>query len=119
MLQDRYGIRDLAAPWYAGSASFLRAPWVAPTAVPGGHIAVAGMPVDQYATTAGHTGMRHGPRKIREASLFLAGYHGIQADVGISDFQSGVVRAWPDHLRLVDTGDVPVLPNDLASGLQR
>jgi agmatinase len=112
MLQDRYGIRDLAAPWYAGSASFLRAPWVAPTAVPDGHIAVAGMPVDQYATTAGHTGMRHGPRKIREASLFLAGYHGIQADVGISDFQTGVVRAWPEHLRLVDTGDVPVLPND-------
>jgi arginase family enzyme len=112
MLQDRYGIRDLAAPWYAGSASLLRAPWVSPTAVPGGYIAVAGMPVDQYATTAGHTGMRHGPRKIRETSLFLAGYSGIQSAVGISDFQTGVVRAWPERLALVDTGDVPVLPND-------
>jgi agmatinase len=112
MLQDRYGIRDLAAPWYAGSASFLRAPWTAPTAVPDGYIAIAGMPVDQYATTAGHTGMRHGPRKIREASLFLAGYHGIQSDVGISDFQTGIVRAWPERLPVVDTGDVPVLPND-------
>ena len=112
MRHDRYGIRDLAAPWYAGSASFLRAPWVSPAAVPDGDIAIAGMPVDQYATTAGHTGMRHGPRKIREASLFLAGYHGIQADVGISDFQTGIVLAWPERLPLADTGDVPVLPND-------
>jgi arginase family enzyme len=115
MLQDRYGVRDLAAPWYAGSASFLRAPWVSPAAVPDGYVAVAGMPVDQYATTAGQTGMRHGPRKIREASLFLAGYHGIQSDVGISDFQTGIVRAWPQPLPLVDTGDVPVLPNDTAA----
>jgi arginase family enzyme len=113
--QDRYGIRDLAAPWYAGSASFLRAPWVPPTAVPAGDVAIAGMPVDQFATSVGHTGMRLGPRRIREASLFLAGYHGIQSDVGISDFGSGVVWAWPARLPLVDTGDVPIIPHDVAA----
>jgi len=113
--QDRYGVRDLAAPWYAGAASFLRAPWVQPAAVPDGDVAIAGMPVDQFATTAGHAGMRLGPRRIREASLFLAGYHGIQADVGISDFGSGVVRAWPRRMPLADTGDVPVIPNDTAA----
>ncbi len=112
MAQDRYGIRDLAAPWYAGSASFLRAPWVAPNAVPDGDVAIVGMPVDQFATSVGQTGMRLGPRRIREASLFIAGYHGIQSDVGISDFRSGVIRAWPARLPVADTGDVPVLPND-------
>ena len=115
MPQDRYGVRDLAAPWYAGSASFLRAPWVQPTAAPPGDVAIAGMPVDQFATSVGHTGMRLGPRRIREASLFLAGYHGIQADIGISDFGSGVVWAWPDRLPLVDTGDVPIIPHDVAA----
>jgi arginase family enzyme len=109
---DRFGVRDLAAPWYAGSASFLRAPWTPPDAVPEGEVAVVGMPVDQFATTVGHAGMRLGPRRIREASLFLAGYHGIQSDVGISDFDSGVVWGWPAHLPLADTGDVPILPND-------
>ena len=113
MPQDRYGVRDLAAPWYAGSASFLRAPWVPPTAVPAGDVAIAGMPVDQYATSVGHTGMRLGPRRIREASLFLAGYHGIQSDTGISDFGSGVIWTWPGRMPLVDTGDVPILPGDV------
>lgn len=112
MLHDRYGIRDLAAPWYAGSASFLRAPWVRPAAVPAGEVAIVGMPVDQFATSVGHTGMRHGPRKIREASLFMAGYYGIQADAGISDFGTGIVWNWPGHFPLVDTGDVPIIPND-------
>jgi arginase family enzyme len=82
--QDRYGVRDLAAPWYAGSASFPRAPWVPPSAVPAGDVAIVGMPVDQFATSVGHTGMRLGPRRIREASLFLAGYHGIQAEFDLS-----------------------------------
>lgn len=112
MRHDRYGIRDLAAPWYAGSASFLRAPWVQPTAVPAGDVAIVGMPVDQFATSVGHTGMRLAPRRIREASLFTSGYHGMQSDVGISDFGSGVVRTWPERMPLVDTGDVPVIPND-------
>ncbi|HUZ51185.1 MAG TPA: arginase family protein [Streptosporangiaceae bacterium] len=113
MPQDRYGVRDLAAPWYAGSASFLRAPWVPPAAVPAGDVAIVGMPVDQFATSVGHTGMRLGPRRIREASLFLAGYHGIQADAGISDFGSGVIWTWPARLPLVDTGDVPIIPGDV------
>lgn len=113
MSQDRFGVRDLAAPWYAGSASFLRAPWVRPDAVPAGDVAIAGMPVDQFATSVGHTGMRLGPRRIREASLFLAGYHGIQSDTGISDFGTGVVWSWPARLPLADTGDVPIIPNDV------
>ncbi len=113
--QDRYGVRDLAAPWYAGSPSFLRAPWTEPGAVPKGTVAIVGVPIDQYATTVGATGMRHGPRKIREASLFLAGYFGVQSDVGIADFQTGVIRKWPEPIRIVDTGDAPIIPNDTSA----
>lgn len=108
--QDRFGVRDLAAPWYAGQPGFMRAPWVEPDSVPEGHIAVAGMPVDWF--TAGRSGARWGPRAIREASLYLAGYYGLQTDRGFIDVFSKEIVAWPDHHPVVDTGDVPVIPVD-------
>lgn len=109
--QDRFGVEDLAAPWYAGRLGFMRAPWVQPNAVPDGRIAVAGMPVDWF--TAGRSGARWGPRAIREASLYLAGYFGLQTDRGFIDVSSREIVAWPQEHPIVDTGDVPVIPLDI------
>jgi arginase family enzyme len=109
---DRYGIRDLCMPWYGGSPSFLRAPWTEPDSVPEGYVAVAGMPLDGYATSIGGTGMRWAPRRIREASTITSQYHGIQSDTGLLDILTGEIVSWPERLRLVDTGDVAVIPND-------
>jgi len=113
--QNRFGVRDLAAPWYAGNPSFMRAALVEPSEVPEGSIVVVGMPFDEYATTGGRTGMRWGPRAIRESSLRAIRYHANQTDVGILDIFSGNVSGWPDRLPVVDSGDVPVIPGDLAA----
>ena len=110
---DRFGVRDLNAPWYSGSPSFARAPWVEPTRVPQGEIAIVGMPVDEYATSSQRTGMRWGPRRIREASLRQVRYYAATADRGLLDIRSGRVTAWPDHLPIVDTGDAPVVHHDV------
>jgi arginase family enzyme len=104
--------RGADLPWYAGNASFLRAPWVDPASVPEGDVAIVGMPLDEYATSMGQIGMRFGPRGIREASLSTPRYYGIQTDVGLSEFDSGIVTAWPSRLPLVDTGDIPIIPED-------
>jgi arginase family enzyme len=109
---DKYGVRDLNAPWYAGSPSFARAPWVEPNKVPPGEIAVVGMPIDEYATSSQRTGMRWGPRRIREASLRQARYYAATADQGLLDIRSGRVTAWPDHLPMVDTGDAAIIHHD-------
>jgi agmatinase len=109
---DRHGVRDLAAPWYAGSPSFLRAPWGEPGEVPEGDIAVVGLPLDTFATSIGRTGMRWGPRQVREASNMLVQYHGIQTDEGLIDILDGTSVRWPERLPVVDTGDVPIVPND-------
>lgn len=90
----------------------MRAPWVDPDAVPAGYVAIVGAPIDTYATTVGQTGMRFGPRRIREASLFEAGYYGIQSDIGLTNFETGRILGWPETLKLVDTGDVAIIPND-------
>jgi agmatinase len=110
---DRYGVRDLNAPWYAGNPSFMRAPVVSPEEVPEGEIAVVGLPIDEYATSSMRTGMRWGPRRIREASDRMVWYYGSGTDVGYLDIRSGRVTAWPEHLPLVDAGDAPVIPHDV------
>jgi agmatinase len=108
---NRYGVRDLAAPWYAGSPSFMRAPWVEPADVPEGAIAVAGLPFDAYATSIGRTGMRGGPRQVREATNMLCQYYGIQSDEGLIRVLDGSSVRWPEKSPVVDTGDAPVVPN--------
>lgn len=109
--QDRFGVRDLAAPWYAGQPGFMRAPWIEPEDTPAGSIAVVGFPIDEF--NIGRGGARWGPRRIREASLYLAGYFGVQTDHGFIDFASRKVVAWPENFKVVDTGDAPVYPADV------
>jgi agmatinase len=114
--QDRFGVRDLSAPWYSGRPGFMRAPWIEPGDTPEGSIAVVGFPFDEF--NIGRAGSRWGPRRIREASLYLAGYFGIQTDRGFIDIASRSVIAWPKVFKVVDTGDVPIFPADVLAQTQ-
>lgn len=111
---DRFGVRDLNAPWYLGVPTFGRAPLVRPDAVPDGAVAIAGAPIDEYATSSARSGMRWGPRRIREASLRQTVYLGTQTDHGLVNLQTGRVTGWPEKMPLVDTGDAPVVHHDAA-----
>jgi len=110
---DLFGVRDLNAPWYAGSPSFARAPWVEPSEVPQGDVAVVGLPIDEYATSSQRSGMRWGPRRIREASLRNVRYYASSTDIGLLDIRSGRVTSWPDRMPIVDAGDAPVIHHDV------
>jgi agmatinase/guanidinopropionase len=79
---------------FAGIASFMRCP--ATRVLDGVDVAVVGIPFDSG--TSYRSGTRFGPRKIREASLLLWGYNNPLA-----------VRPL-DRLRVVDYGDVDVIP---------
>jgi agmatinase len=116
---DQGGIPHLAAPWYSGSPSFLRAPWVEPSAVPAGDVAIVGMPVGEYVLTGGRAGSRFGPRAIRTASLRQATYYGVQTDPeGALDFRTGRSTTWPKRMPMVDTGDVTLFPNDIPAQIE-
>jgi len=79
---------------FAGIASFMRRP-VSRT-VSRGDVAIVGVPYDSG--TSHRSGARFGPRAIREASLLLWGYN-------------NALQIQPlEHLRLVDYGDVDVIP---------
>lgn len=110
---DRFGVKDLNAPWYSGSPSFARAPWVEPDQVPSGAIAIAGMPIDEYATSSQRSGMRWGPRRIREASCRQIRFYAQTKDVGLLNVRTGGITAWPERSPIVDTGDAPVIHHDI------
>ena len=79
---------------FAGIASFMRRP-VTRTVQPG-DVAIVGIPFDSG--TSYRSGARFGPRAIRDASLLLWGYN-------------NVLEIQPlDHLNVVDTGDIDVIP---------
>jgi agmatinase len=101
--------------WYAGPTGFYRAPSVAPEEVPDGSVAVLGAPIDSW--TLGRNGQRYAPRAIREASLYLAGYYGLQSepfDVGDVRIHQGDVDAQIEAIatpvaQLVERGAMPVV----------
>jgi agmatinase/guanidinopropionase len=67
-------------------------------------VAIVGVPFDSG--TSYRSGTRFGPRKIREASLLLWGYN-------------QVMKIAPtDQLRIVDYGDVDVIPVDIQATMQ-
>jgi len=88
---------QFAAQPYAGIATFGRCPHViAPTSA---DVAVLGVPYDS--STSYRSGTRFGPRAIREQSLLLWGYNNV--------LQTAPFRT----LRVVDAGDVDVVPVDI------
>jgi arginase family enzyme len=98
--------------WYAGDNTFYRAPKVRPDEVPDGAVAVLGVPLDSW--TLGRNGQRYAPRAIREASLYLAGYYGLQPEhVGYVDVTTGQVWTLPEEPRIFDAGDVDLYQGDV------
>lgn len=103
--------------WYAGPTSFYRAPSVAPREVPQGSVAVLGAPIDSW--TLGRNGQRYAPRAIREASLYLAGYYGLQSEpVGYVNVGDGKVWTVPENPRLFDVGDVRIHQGDVDAQIE-
>ncbi|HSR47005.1 MAG TPA: agmatinase [Anaerolineales bacterium] len=79
---------------FAGIASFMRCP--VSRQVGAGEVAIVGIPFDSG--TSYRSGTRLGPRAIRESSLLLWGYNNA---LGVKPLE---------HLRVVDYGDVDVIP---------
>jgi agmatinase len=103
--------------WYAGPNTFYRAPQAVPEELPAGSVAVLGVPLDSW--TLGRNGQRYAPRAIREASLYLAGYYGLQTEpVGYVNVLDG--RAWtvPDRPRLFDVGDTRIHQGDVQAQIE-
>lgn len=90
-----YGAHQMA---YAGIPSFMRRP--ATRLLEGVDVAVVGVPLDGGASSF-RAGARLGPRKIREASLLLWGYH------------RALQVAPLERLSLVDYGDLETRQGDV------
>ena len=88
---------------YAGIATFGRAPYL--TDATGADVAILGVPYD--GSTSYRSGTRFGPRAIREQSLLLWGYNNAQQ---VAPFRS---------LKVVDVGDVDVVPPDIIATHQQ
>jgi agmatinase len=103
--------RDTVHYW-AGPTTFYRAPAIKPEEAPEGSVTVLGAPIDSW--TLGRNGQRLAPRSIREMSLYLAGYYGLQNEpVGYVDVTTGEVWTVPDKPRLFDAGDVSLHQTDV------
>jgi agmatinase len=103
--------------WYAGPTTFYRAPQCEPQELDAGAVAVLGVPLDSW--TLGRNGQRHAPRAIREASLYLAGYYGLQSEpTGYVDVTSGEVWTVPERPRLFDVGDVRLHQGDVQAQIE-
>ena len=97
--------RERSAHYFAGPVTFLRAPACDPEDLPEGSVGVLGVPLDSW--VFGRNGQRHGPRAIREESLWLAGYYAMQSETdGYVDVATGKVWSLPAEPRLFDLGDV-------------
>jgi agmatinase/guanidinopropionase len=84
-------------PPFAGIATFGRSPQ---RSMPDdADVAILGVPYDS--ATSHRAGCRFGPRAIREASLMLWGYHPVLQTAPFSE------------LRVIDAGDVSVVPVDI------
>lgn len=96
-------INGLSSPRYAGLATFARLP--TDDQVDDFDIAVVGIPFD--AGVSYRSGARFGPQAIRQASRLLRPYNPAQDATPFRDAQ------------VVDAGDIPVTPFDIAAGLDQ
>src|SRR5262245_52367440 len=108
--------RDLL-PSFAGVNTFARVPEAALETLGAGSIAVAGVAHD--GTSSSRQGVRQGPRGIREASVDFT--YDLYASTRKALFHVGTGRILrlPAEGALVDLGDLPVYPMDLAQTLDQ
>ncbi|MEK6262253.1 MAG: agmatinase [Planctomycetota bacterium] len=92
-----------AAQPYAGIATFGRVPFATDPA--GADVAILGVPYD--GSVSYRSGTRFGPRAIREQSLLLWGYNNAQQVAPLTS------------LKIVDLGDVDVVPPDIRATHQQ
>mgnify|MGYP001167495170 CR=1 FL=1 len=88
------------SPRFSGIRTFMRLPWAAELRQAGAQVAIIGIPFDTAASF--RTGARFGPSAIRDISVLLRPsnqFHGINA---------------VEALRVVDQGDVTVVPGEIA-----
>jgi guanidinopropionase len=96
----------MVVPRFAGIATFMRLPYLAPTEAPGEiDIALLGIPFD--GATTNRPGTRLGPRQVREASSLMRFVN------------YGTLVAPYDLCACADVGDVPVNPVDVHDTLRR
>ncbi|HKV30423.1 MAG TPA: agmatinase [Candidatus Dormibacteraeota bacterium] len=92
----------MKAPRFTGIASFMRLPQV--SEMDGVDAAIVGIPFDTGVSY--RIGGRFGPAAIREASRLLRPYH-VEHEIEIFD-----------HLSVVDTGDLAVIPGNIQASYQ-
>jgi agmatinase len=92
----------MKAPRFTGIASFMRLPQV--SEMDGVDAAIVGIPFDTGVSY--RIGGRFGPAAIREASRLLRPYH-VEHEIEIFD-----------HLSVVDTGDLAVIPGNIHASHQ-
>jgi agmatinase len=99
-------------PSFAGVNTFARAPAGTLATVRAGDVVVAGLPHD--GTSSSRPGARQGPRAIREASVDFTYDLYASSARALVHVPTGRTLRLPDGLRLVDLGDLPPWPGDLA-----
>lgn len=97
--------------FYEGPLSFYRAPLISSEELQKGQVAVLGVPLDSW--VLGRNGQRYAPRAIREMSLYLAGYFGLQTEPGYLSTSTGEIVTVPDRARIFDVGDAPIFQTDV------
>lgn len=109
--------RERIGHYYAGPVTFLRAAQCKPEDLPAGSVGVLGVPLDSW--NYGRNGQRHGPRAIREQSLWLAGYYAMEPGAeGYVDVATGDVWSFPDESPLFDVGDVELSQVDVQAATE-
>ena len=99
-------VSGMVVPRFAGIATFMRLPYLAPTEAPGEiDIALLGIPFD--GATTNRPGTRLGPRQVREASSLMRFVN------------YGTLVAPYDLCACADVGDVPVNPVDVHDTMRR
>lgn len=102
--------------FYEGPVTFFRAPAARQEDLEPGHVAVLGVPLDSW--VLGRNGQRYGPRAIREMSLYLAGYYGLQTQPGYLSVATGDVVTVPAQPRIFDVGDAAIFQADVQAQIQ-
>lgn len=104
--QDFAPLSGMVVPRFAGLATFMRLPHVAPEALPGDlDIGLIGIPFDS--ATTNRPGARHGPRQVREMSTLM---RLVNAVTGVAPYEL---------CNCADLGDVCANPVDVVETVRR